>query len=56
MGAGVTTVRAEITVDGAAPSDGRPIRYFVMSGKFMEDGWNVVGESDSYVYYRELAL
>jgi hypothetical protein len=55
MGAGVTVVRAEVTVDGGPPPDGRAVRYFRMSHKFMEDGWLVVGESDAYFYYRELA-
>lgn len=55
MGAPVILVRAEITVDGSAPPDGRPVRYFRVTHKFMEDGWMVVGESDAYFYYRELA-
>ena len=54
IGGAVILVRAEITVDGAPPPDGRPVRYFRLSRKFMEDGRMVVGESDSYFYYREL--
>jgi hypothetical protein len=55
MGAPATLVRAEITVDGGPPPDGRPIRYFRMSTKFVGGGWMVVGESDSYNYFMQLA-
>lgn len=55
MGAPVTLVRAEVTVDGGPPPDGHSVRYFRVSRKFMGGGWMVVGESDSYLYYRELA-
>jgi hypothetical protein len=55
MGGAATLVRAEITVDGGSPPDGRSVRYFRVTRKFMEDGWMVVGESNSYLYYRELA-
>ena len=55
MGAPVILVRAEIRVDGNRPPDGRAVRYFRVTHKFMEDGWMVVGESDPYFYYRELA-
>jgi hypothetical protein len=55
MGAPVTLVRAEITVDGGPPPDGRSVRYFRVSHNFMDGGWMVVGESDPYFYYRELA-
>jgi hypothetical protein len=54
MGGPVTFVRAEVTVDGGPPPDGRPVRYFRVSRKFMGGGWMVVGESNSYLYYREL--
>ena len=47
-------VRAEIMVDGGPPPDGRPVRYFCVTRKFMEDGWTVVSESNAYMYYREL--
>jgi hypothetical protein len=55
MGAPAIVVRANITVDGGPPPDGRLVRYFRVTRKFMEDGWMVVGESDAYFYYRELA-
>jgi hypothetical protein len=47
-------VRAEITVDGGPPPDGRSVRFFRVSRKFAGDGWMVVGESDSYRYFMEL--
>ena len=50
---GVTLVRAQITVDGGAPPDGRSIRYFAISRK-LEGGWMVMGESNPYSYYNEL--
>jgi hypothetical protein len=43
-------IRAEITVDGGPPPDGRPVRYFSISRKF-GGGWMVNGESSSYTYY-----
>jgi hypothetical protein len=55
MGAPAILVRAEITVDGGPPPDGRTVRYFRVTRKFMDDGWMVVGESGPYFYYRELA-
>ena len=55
MGAPAIFVRAEITVDGGPPPDGRPVRYFRVTRKFMEDGWMVVGDSSAYFYYSELA-
>ena len=54
MGSGVVIVRAEVTVDGGAPPDGRPVRYFWVSRKFGGDGWLVVGETDAYQYFMEL--
>ena len=54
MGAPAILVRAEFTVDGGPPPDGRSVRYFRVTRKFMEDGWMVVGESNSYLYYRDL--
>ena len=54
MGAIVTLVRAEVTVDGGPPPDGRPVRYFRMSTKFVGDGWMVLGESNSYDYFMQL--
>src|ERR1700739_1055554 len=53
IGGGVTLVRAQITVDGGAPPDGRSIRYFAISRK-LEGGWMVMGESNPYSYYNEL--
>jgi hypothetical protein len=53
MGGRLTLVRAEVTVDGAPPPDGRSVRYFRMSGK-LTGGWMVVGESDSYGYFMQL--
>ncbi len=55
IGALATIVRADVTVDGGPPPDGRSVRYFRVERKFMGDGWMVVGESDAYLYYRELA-
>jgi hypothetical protein len=52
IGAGVT-IRAQVTVDGGAPPDGRSIRYFALSRKF-EGGWMVMGESNPYSYYYQL--
>lgn len=46
-------VRAEVTVDGGSPPDGRSVRYFALSPKF-GGGWTVVGENSSYNYYNEL--
>ena len=41
-------------VDGGPPPDGRPVRYFRVEQKFMESGWMVIGETDSYRYYSEM--
>jgi hypothetical protein len=54
IGGPVTLVRAEITVDGDAPPDGRSVRFFRVTREFMGDGWMVVGETDSYRYLMEL--
>jgi hypothetical protein len=52
---GATVVRAEVTVDGGAPPDGRAVRYFWVSRKFGSDGeWLVMGESNAYQYLMEL--
>ena len=53
IGGSVTFLRAEVTVDGGEPPDGRATRYFSVSRKF-DGGWMVVGESSSYLYYRAL--
>jgi hypothetical protein len=55
MGASAILVRAEVTVDGGPPPDGRTVGYFRVTRKLTEDGWMVVGESGPYSYYRELA-
>jgi hypothetical protein len=42
MGGPVTFVRAEVTVDGGPPPDGRPVRYFRVSqiyGWRLDGGW-----------------
>ena len=49
----VTYVRVVIMVDGGSPPDGRSIRYFALSSK-LGGGWMVVGETNSYSYYREV--
>jgi hypothetical protein len=53
IGTPVTLVRAEITVDGGPPPDGRSIRYFRVSPQY-GGGWTVLGETDSYRYLMEL--
>lgn len=55
MGAPAILVRAEVTVDGGPPPDGRSVRYFRVMRKFTDDGYMVVGESNPYFYYSELA-
>ncbi len=54
MSGRVTIVRAEVTVDGGPPPDGRPVRYFRVSTKFVGGGWMVLGQSDSYAYFMKL--
>lgn len=54
MGAAVTVVRAEVMVDGGPPPDGRSVRYFRVTTKFIGGGWMVVGESDAYAYFMQL--
>jgi len=54
IGGRVILVRVEAMVDGVSPPDGRPVRYFQLSRAFVGDGWMIVGESDSYSYYRLL--
>ena len=53
-GASSIVVRAEVTVDGGPPHDGRAVRYFRVQRKFEGDGWLVIGESDAYQYFMEL--
>jgi hypothetical protein len=47
-------VRAEITVDGGPPPDGRETRYFVLSCCIEDVGWYVPYESNEYSYRRAL--
>lgn len=54
IGAPVVLVRAEITVDGGPPPDGRSVRYFRMTRKILDGGWMIVGESSAYFYYSQL--
>jgi len=51
---GAIVVRAEVSVDGGSPPDGRAVRYLWMSRKFEGDGWLVMGESNAYQYFMEL--
>jgi hypothetical protein len=52
---GAIVVRAEVTVDGGPPPDGRAVRYFWVSRKFGGDGtWLVMSESNPYQYLMEL--
>jgi hypothetical protein len=46
-------VKVQISVDGAPPPDGQPIRYFYVTYDG-DRGWVVFAESDSYSYYRTL--
>jgi hypothetical protein len=54
MGGGSILVRADVTIDGGPPPDGRLVRYFRVQRKFGGEGWLVVGESDAYQYFMEL--
>jgi hypothetical protein len=54
MGGTVTVVRAEVTVDGGSPPDGRPVRYFWVWRKFGGDGSMMASETDAVRYYMEL--
>lgn len=53
MGGVRVLVRAEITVDGGAPPDGREVRYLRVS-RGLDGVWIVDGDSDSYSYFMEL--
>jgi len=53
IGGPVTFVRAEVTVDGGQPPDGRPVRYFLVS-RALDGGWTVLDERSSYRYYAEM--
>jgi len=54
IGGAVTFIRAEVALDGGPPPDGRSVRYFRLSRKFIGGGWMVIGESDSYGYFMQL--
>lgn len=43
-------VRAEVSVNGAPPPDGRPVRYLFLTTKF-DGGWMVISETNEYSYY-----
>jgi hypothetical protein len=45
--------KVEVTVNGGAPPDGRPIRYLYVSRNF-DDTWNILSETDSCSYTRAL--
>lgn len=46
-------VRAEVSVNGGPPPDGRPVRYLLLTTKF-GGGWMVTSESTAYSYYEVL--
>jgi hypothetical protein len=48
-------VRVEVTVDGAPPPDGRPVRYLRLMRR-VEGDWFVFTETDSFRYYQTLML
>lgn len=54
FGGMTTVIRAQVTVDGGPPPDSQSIRYFRVERKFMDDGYMVVGNSNSYDYFMEL--
>lgn len=43
-------VRAEVSVNGTLPPDGRSVRYLVLTTKF-DGGWMVISETTEYGYY-----
>lgn len=45
-------VKARISVDGAPPTKGSEVRYFLLSRH--ADGWSVLGETRALFYYRAL--
>jgi len=49
----IMVVRAEVTVDGGPPPDGRPIRYLDLTTK-VGGGWMVLAETNSLQYYLAL--
>jgi hypothetical protein len=46
-------VRVEVTVDGAPPPDGHPVRYLRLMRRVQGD-WFVFTETDSFRYYQAL--
>ncbi len=46
-------VRVEIEVDGKAPPDNRPVRYFQMRYSTVT-GWRMVRETTAFAYYTKL--
>lgn len=46
-------LRADITVDGGPPPDGRAVRYFRLTHNVLNDTWIVLGDSNAYLYYSE---
>lgn len=55
MGGAAIVVRAEVTVDGGPPPDGRAVRYFWVVRRFWGNGsWLVTGETDAYRYFDAL--
>lgn len=50
---GIMVVRAEISVNGGPPPDGRPVRYLSLTRK-VEGGWMVFTETDPVRYYLAL--
>ena len=45
--------KAQITVDGSPPPDGRPVRYFYLT-RNVDGVWTVFTETDAFSYYRAL--
>lgn len=44
-------VRVEVRVDGAAPPDGRAVRYLRVYHNRPNRSWQVIGESSAWAYY-----
>jgi hypothetical protein len=45
--------KAQITVEGGTPPDGRSVRYFYLT-RNVDGAWTVFTETDEYCYYRAL--
>jgi hypothetical protein len=50
---GIMVVRAEVTVDGGPPPDGRRVRYLDLTTK-VGGGWMVMADTSSLQYYLAL--